>query len=36
VLNIVGIVKLVLGRRLWKIWDIDLGKPQRPRQPYFT
>jgi integrase len=36
VLNIVGLVKLVLGKKIWKTWDLDLGKVQRQRQPYFT
>lgn len=36
VLNVVGVLKLVLGRRVWMIWDLDLGKPRRVRQPYFT
>jgi hypothetical protein len=36
VLNIVAIVKLVLGRRVWMMWELDLGKPKRAKQPYFT
>jgi len=36
VLNIVGVVKLVLGKKIWKTWELDLGKAQRQRQPYFT
>jgi integrase len=36
VLNIVGVVKLVLGRKVWMTWDLDLGKPNRPKQRYFT
>jgi integrase len=36
VLNIVGVVKLVLGRKVWVAWDLNLGKPRRPRQRYFT
>lgn len=36
VLNIVGVVKLVVGRRVWKLWELDLGKATRPKQPYFT
>ena len=35
-LNIVGVVKLVLGRRVWMAWELDLGKPNRPKQRYFT
>jgi integrase len=36
VLNIVGVVKLVLGRKRWIAWELDLGKPGRPTQRYFT
>lgn len=36
VLNIVGVVKLVLGRRVWMAWELDLGKANRPKQRYFT
>ncbi|HVX29195.1 MAG TPA: hypothetical protein VHA53_01850, partial [Nitrolancea sp.] len=37
VLNIVGLVKLILGKKVWKTWELDLGKKAyRPRQPYFT
>jgi integrase len=36
VLNIVGVVKLVLGRKVWMVWELDLGKPKRAKQPYFT
>lgn len=36
ILNIVGVVKLVLGRKVWLTWTLDLGKPQRPKQRYFT
>jgi integrase len=36
VLNIVGVVKLVVGRKIWQSWDLDLGKASRPKQPYFT
>lgn len=36
VLNIVGVIKLVLGRKHWRDWELDLGKVQRQRQPYFT
>jgi len=34
--NIVGVVKLVLGKKVWMTWDLDLGKPQTPKQRYFT
>lgn len=36
VLNIVGVVKLILGRRVWMAWELDLGKPNHPKQRYFT
>jgi integrase len=36
ILNIVGVVKLVLGRKVWTSWELDLGKPSRPKQRYFT
>jgi integrase len=36
ILNVVGLVKLVLGRKVWTLWELDLGKPSRPRQRYFT
>lgn len=36
VLNIVGVIKLVVGRKHWRDWELDLGKVQRQRQPYFT
>jgi integrase len=36
VLNIVGLVKLILGRRVWLSWQLDLGKPDEPSQRYFT
>jgi integrase len=36
VLNIVGLVKLIVGRKVWKTWELDLGKPRHQRQPYFT
>jgi hypothetical protein len=36
ILNIVGVVKLVLGRRVWMTWELDLGRPKRTRQRYFT
>jgi integrase/recombinase XerD len=32
----VGVVKLVLGRKVWTSWELDLGKPSRPKQRYFT
>jgi integrase len=35
--NIVGVLKLVLGRRVWMSWeDLNLGKPPRSKQRYFT
>src|SRR5262249_46003210 len=36
VLNIVGVVKLVVGRKVWRTWEVDLGKPNRPKQRYFN
>jgi integrase len=36
ILNIVGMVKLVLGKKVWMTWDLDLGKPDQPEQRYFT
>jgi integrase len=36
VLNIVGVIKLVLGRKVWMNWELDLGKPKRAPQRYFT
>ena len=36
ILNIVGVVKLVLGKKAWATWELDLGKPQEPQQPYFN
>jgi integrase len=36
ILNIVGVVKLVLGKKVWATWELDLGKPQKPQQPYFN
>jgi integrase len=36
ILNIVGVLKLVLGRKVWLAWELDLGRPKRERQRYFT
>ena len=36
ILNIVGVVKLILGKKVWMTWDLDLGKPEDPQQRYFT
>lgn len=37
ILNIVGVIKLVLGRTVWMSWEeLNLGKPPRPKQRYFT
>jgi len=36
ILNIVGLVKLILGRKVWQTWELDLGKPDEPTQRYFT
>jgi integrase len=36
ILNIVGVVKLILGKKVWMTWELDLGKPEDPQQRYFT
>ena len=36
ILNIVGLVKLILGKKIWMTWELDLGKPEDPQQRYFT
>ena len=36
ILNIVGLVKLILGKKVWMAWELDLGKPEDPQQRYFT
>jgi len=36
ILNIVGVIKLVVGRRVWMMWDLDLGKKRKAKQRYFT
>jgi integrase len=36
ILNLVGVVKLVLSKKVWMTWELDLGKPQHPQQRYFT
>ena len=36
IFNIVGTVKLVLGKKVWMTWELDLGKPVDPQQRYFT
>jgi hypothetical protein len=36
VLNVVGLVKSILGRKVWLSWQLDLGKPNEPTQRYFT
>ena len=37
ILNIVGVLKLVLGRKVWMSWEeLSLGKPPRSKQRYFT
>ena len=30
--NIVAVIKLVLGQKVWMSWELDLGKPKRARQ----
>jgi integrase len=36
ILNIVGVVKLVLGKKVWMTWELDLGQPAVSQQRYFT
>jgi integrase len=36
IFNIVGVVKLILGKKVWMTWELDLGKPSHPEQRYFT
>jgi integrase len=36
ILNVVGLVKLILGKKAWRDWDLDLGKPEDQEQRYFT
>jgi integrase len=36
ILNVVGVLKLVLGRKRWMSWELDLGEPEEPDQRYFT
>src|SRR5262245_21888003 len=37
ILNIVGVLKLVIGRQIWMSWEeLNLGKPPRSKQRYFT
>src|ERR1700730_6503824 len=37
ILNIVGVLKLVLGRKVWMSWEeLNLGKLPRSKQRYFT
>jgi integrase len=36
ILNIVGTVKLILGKKVRMTWELDLGKPEDPQQRYFT
>ncbi|HTS04409.1 MAG TPA: tyrosine-type recombinase/integrase [Candidatus Eisenbacteria bacterium] len=36
ILNIVGVVKLVLGKKVWGLWELDYGRPVNAVQPYFT
>ena len=35
ILNIMGAVKLVLGRKVWMTWELDLGKPEDPQAALF-
>ena len=36
IFNIVGVLKLVLGKKVWATWELDLGKPEEKEQRYFT
>ena len=36
ILNIIHIIKLVVGRKVWVSWEWKLPKAPRPRQRYFT
>ncbi len=36
ILNLVGVVKLVLGKKVWMTWELNLGEPEPPQQRYFT
>jgi integrase len=36
ILNIVGVLKLIVGRKAWLAWSLDLGKAGRPKQRYFN
>src|SRR5207302_2630615 len=36
ILNIIDIIKLIVGRRVWATWDWKLPRAPRPRQRYFT
>jgi len=35
ILNIIGVIKLVLGKKVWGLWELDYGKRVKPVQPYF-
>jgi hypothetical protein len=36
ILNIIGVVKLIVGKKVWASWDWKLPKSPRSRQRYFT
>ncbi len=37
IVNITGLLKLVVGRKVWKEWEeLDFGRPTKPKQRYFT
>jgi integrase len=36
ILNVIGLVKLLLGKKVWLTWTLNLGDPEPPDQPYFT
>jgi integrase len=34
--NYVKVVKRVVGKKVWMSWDLKLGKPEAPKQRFFT
>lgn len=34
--NIVGVIKTVVGKKVWTTWTLDLGKLRKPKQRYFN
>jgi len=35
ILNVVGVVKLVLGKKIWMTWELDFGEAGSPRATLF-